>query len=111
VFFFSRNGEYFGGTTLEQEPLYTAQIHATYNLGRGVWAALSGTYDYGGRTTVGGVENNDAASNSRFGATLALPVDRRNSLKLYMSGGVHTRTGTDYTLYGAIWQHRWGEGL
>ena len=51
VFFFTRNDDYFGGNTLEQDPLYTTQVHATYNLGRGVWAAVSGTYDHGGRTT------------------------------------------------------------
>jgi hypothetical protein len=111
VYLFSENDDYYGGQTLEQEPLYTTQLHVTYNFGRGVWAALSGTYDYGGQTTVDSVRNDDSASNSRVGATLALPVDRNNSIKLYASGGVATRTGSDFTLYGALWQYRWGQGL
>jgi len=111
VFFFTDNDDYFRGSTLEQEPVYTTQLHVTYNVGRGVWAAVSGTYDYGGRTTVNGVEKDDQQSNSRLGATLALPVNANNSIKLYASSGVATRIGNDYDLIGAAWQYRWGNGL
>jgi hypothetical protein len=72
---------------------------------------LDAVYDYGGRTTVNGVRGDDVQSNSRFGATLALPVNRNNSVKLYASTGVSTRTGSDYDLYGIAWQYRWGGGL
>jgi hypothetical protein len=111
VTFFTDNDDYFGGKTLEQDPVYTTQLHATYNFGRGIWGALSGTYDYGGRTTVDGVRKDDVQSNSRFGATLALPVNRNNSVKLFASTGVSTRTGSDYDLGGVAWQYRWGGGL
>ena len=111
VFLFTDNDDFFGGKRLEQDPVYTGQIHATYNLGRGVWAALSGTYDHGGRTTVDGVRNDDKQDNARAGVTLALPVSRYNSLKLYASLPVHTTVGGDYDLFGILWQHRWGGGL
>lgn len=111
VTFFTDNDDYFGGRTFEQDPLYSYQAHLTYNLGKGVWAALSGTYDYGGRTKTDGVRADDSSSNSRLGVTLALPVDRNNSVKLYASTGVHTRSGSDFDLAGVIWQHRWGGGL
>jgi hypothetical protein len=111
VTFFTRNDNYFGGNTLEQDPVYSAQAHVVYDFGRGVWGALDGTYDHGGRTTVGGVRNDDVQGNSRVGATLALPVNRNNSIKLYASTGVSTRTGSDYNLGGIAWQYRWGGGL
>lgn len=111
VFFFSRNDDYFGGMTLEQDPVYISQLHVTYNLGSGIWAALSGTFDYGGRTTKDGVQSDDLQSNTRVGATLAVPVNRNNSIKLYASTGTHTRTGSDYDLLGLVWQTRWGQGL
>jgi hypothetical protein len=111
VFFFSKNGDYFGGKTLEEDPLYSTQLHLTYNLGRGVWVALSGTYDYGGRSTIDGVRSDDLENNSRVGLTLALPVNRENSIKLYVSTGSQTTAGTDYNLFGIIWQYRWGHGL
>lgn len=112
VFFFSDNDEFYGGDrTLEQDPIYNAQLHATYNFGRGVWGAVSGTYDHGGRTTVDGVKGSDLQNNSRIGLTLALPVNRNNSLKLYASTGIHTSVGNDFDLLGVLWQHRWGGGL
>jgi len=111
VTFFSNNGDYFGGKTLEQDPVSSTEIHITYNIGRSVWAALSGTYDYGGRTTVDGIKSDDLQSNSRVGATLALPVNRNNSIKFYASTSIHTRVGSDFDLAGIVWQFRWGGGL
>ena len=69
------------------------------------------TYFTGGRTTLNGVESNDLQRNWRVGGTLALPVDRHNSVKLYASSGVSSRTGNDFDLLGIAWQHRWGGGL
>jgi hypothetical protein len=111
VFFFSNNDDFFGGKTLKQDPVYSTQAHCTYSLGRGAWVALSGTYDYGGRTTIDGVRSDDSANNSRLGATLALPVNRNNSIKLYASKGIHTATGPDADMVGLVWQYRWGNGL
>jgi len=111
AFLFTDNDDYFKGNTLEQDPVYTSQLHVTYNFGQGVWAAISGTYDYGGQTTLNGVEKDDRQSNLRFGATLSLPINKNNSIKLYASSGVATRIGNDYDLLGAAWQYRWGSGL
>jgi len=107
VFFYTENDSYFGGKTLEQDPVYSVQTHLTYDFGHGLWGALDGTYDYGGRTTIDGVRSGEKLGNSRAGATLALPVNWNNSVKLYASTGVSTRTGSDYTLSGVAWQYRW----
>jgi hypothetical protein len=111
VFFFSKNNDYFGGSTLEQDPVSSTQLHVTYTFGRGVWAALSGTCDYGGRTTIDGVQNDDLQNNSRVGATLSVPVNRNNSIKLFTSSSVYTTAGNDFNLVGIVWQYRWGDGL
>lgn len=111
VFIFSRNDDYFGGKTLDQDPVSTTQIHATYSLGRGIWAAVSGTYDYGGRTKIDGLRGEEIDSNSRLGATLALPVNRNNSIKLFASTSIRTSRGSEFDLLGVIWQYRWGQGL
>ena len=83
----------------------------TCPLGAGSWVALDGTYYTGGRTTVDGVEGNDLQKNSRLGATVALPVNRYMSVKLYGSTGVSTRTGSDFNAGGFFLQYRWGGGL
>jgi hypothetical protein len=111
VFFFTENDEFFGGKKMEQDPVYTSQIHVTYSFGTGIWVALSGTYDLGGRTTVDGLQNDDLQQNTRVETTLSLPVNRNNSIKLFANTGIHTSIGSDYDMTGIMWQYRWGNGL
>jgi hypothetical protein len=76
-----------------------------------VWGAFDATFYAGGRSKLDGSLNNDLQQNWRLGATLALPLDRYNSLKVYGSDGVSTRTGNNFKLFGIALQHRWGGGL
>lgn len=107
VYFYTANDDYFGGKRLEQDPVYSTQAHLIYSFGGGYWVALNGTYDLGGRTNVDGVDDDRELGNSRVGTTLALPVNQRNSVKLGVSTGTSTRTGTDYDLVAIAWQYRW----
>ncbi|MGA8242737.1 MAG: transporter [Desulfobacterales bacterium] len=108
---FSDNRDFLNGSTREQDPIYSLQGHLIYALRSGIWLAVDGTYFTGGQTTVDGISNDDLLRNTRLGVTLALPVNRYNSVKLYASTGVATRTGGDYDLIGIAWQVRWGGGL
>jgi hypothetical protein len=73
--------------------------------------AIDGTYYWGGKTTVDEVEGNDLQQNTRLGTTLALPINKRNALKLNYSTGVSTRTGSDFNLIAVVWQYRWSKEL
>ena len=84
--------------------------HIIYNFKSGVWASLDGTYLAGGRTIVNGVKGDNEQANTRAGLTLALPVDRNNSIKLNASTGITSRTGSEFSAIGAAWQYRWGAG-
>jgi len=109
--FFTDNNDFYGGKTRAQDPIYSTQAHVIYSFQSGIWAALDATYFNGGRTTTDGVQGNDLIQNSRAGLTVALPVDRRNSVKLYASRSMSTSIGGNYDLYGVAWQYRWGAGL
>jgi len=109
--FFTDNRNFYGGKVRSQQPVYSTQLHAIYSFANGVWVSVDTTHFAGGRTTVDGVLDNNLQQNWRVGATLALPVDPRNSIKLYASSGVSARTGNSFDLLGAAWQHRWGGGL
>jgi len=111
VTIFGSNTDYYGGHRREQDPVYNLKGHIVYGFPSGMWAALSATHLSGGRTTVDGNRSNDLQQNSRLAATLALPVNRRHSIKLHASTGVSVRTGTDFDTIGIAWQTRWGEGL
>lgn len=107
ITYFTDNDDYFGGSTREQAPIYTTQTNLSYNFSGGAWAALGATYYRGGQTTINGVTNDDELGNSRAGAILALPVNKHHSIKLNVSHGLFTRTGTDFNTYGVAWQYRW----
>jgi hypothetical protein len=111
VALFTDNDEYFVGRTREQDPIVSTQVHLIYEFSGGTWLAVNGTYYTGGRTTLDGVHQNDELSNSRLGVTLALPVDRHQSVKLHASKGISVRYGEDFSTVGLAWQYRWGGGL
>jgi hypothetical protein len=111
VIFYTPNDDFLGGKTRSQDPIYSFQGHLIYNFPRGIWAALNATYYAGGRTSVDGEEGDDLQRNWRLGSTLTFPVDRYNSVRLYASTGVQTRTGGTFDLIGIAWQYRWGGGL
>jgi hypothetical protein len=110
VAFYTDNDDFFGGRTLEKDPLYAVQSHVIYHTRLGVWAAVNATYYAGGRTTIDG-ERGERQENVRVGVTVAIPIDRHNSVKLYGSTGAVARTGGDFDTVGIAWQYRWGGGL
>ncbi len=110
VTIFSDNKDFFGGNTFSQAPFFAVQTHILYTFKSGIWMALDGIYFAGGRTALNGVKSDNEQANSRAGFTLALPVDRNNSLKLSASTGITTRTGSEFSAVGVAWQYRWGEG-
>ena len=109
--FFTDNNDFFRGNTRSQDPLYSMQGHVIYGWRSGIWGSVDVTYFTGGRTTVNGKLNEDLQQNWRVGGTLAFPVDRHNSIKLYASRGVSARTENNYDLIGIAWQVRFGGGL
>jgi len=109
--FYTVNNDFYQGKTRSQDPIGSIQGHFEYNFNRGIWAAIDGTYYWGGSATLDGVEGNDLQKNTRLGCTLALPISLHQSMKLYFSTGVSTRTGSDFDLIGLVWQYRWGGGI
>jgi Putative MetA-pathway of phenol degradation len=111
VTFFTDNTEFFGNHTRQQDPLFSLQGHAIYNVNPKLWLALDGTFYTGGRTTTNGNLDNDLQRNSRWGGTLARTLTRHNSLKLYFSKALTARNGAEFRIFGIAWQYRWGAGL
>jgi hypothetical protein len=111
VTLYTDNADFYRGQTREQDPLYGAEAHVIRSFSRGIWGSVDATYFTGGSTMVDGVAERDLQRNWRFGATLALPINARNSVKLYGSSGVSARTGNNYDLFGVAWQYRWGGGI
>jgi hypothetical protein len=109
--FYTVNNNYYNGKTMSQDPIGSIQGHVNYNFRHGIWAALDGTFYWGGKTTIDGVEGENLQQNTRLGFTFALPLNIHHSLKLNLSTGASTRTGTDFDAVTLAWQYRWGKGL
>jgi hypothetical protein len=110
VRFYTDNNDFLGGRTLQVSPLYSVQAHLIYSIMPGIWLGLDGLYYTGGRGTIDG-KKGESLEDARIGLTLALPVNRNNSIKLYASTDVYTKTGTESDVLGIAWQFRWGAGL
>jgi hypothetical protein len=109
--FYTVNNNYYNGQTMSQEPIVSVQGHVNYNFRGGIWAALDGTFYWGGRSSYDGVEGNNLQENSRLGLTMAVPFGIHHSIKLNLSTGASTRTGSDFDAVTLVWQYRWGGGL
>jgi hypothetical protein len=106
--FFTTNGDFFNGSTVAQAPIVAFQLHASYAFRRGFWGAVSFGQSFGGSTTVDGVDTDNAQSNNRLGATLAIPLSTAHALKVAFASGISTRAGADFDTFIVAWQYRWG---
>lgn len=111
VTFYSDNTDFYYGNRLSQAPLYAVQGHVIYSFPNNIWLALDGTFFTGGRTTRNGVKDENMQTNTRAGLTFAMPVDRSNSVKIYVGNGTSSRTGSYANSVGIAWQYRWGGGF
>ncbi|NQZ53996.1 MAG: transporter [Piscirickettsiaceae bacterium] len=94
VAFHTDNDDFFNGKTREQEPLYIIHGHIIHTFRPGVWAGLSIGYDYGGESSVNGVNSDDKKQDIGWALSFTYPIERY-SLKVAYIG---TRTQEDVGL-------------
>jgi hypothetical protein len=102
---FTDNSNFRGGT-YEQAPIVSAQGHLTYGIRPGLWVAADGNFWNGGRTTTNGITASEQQRNSRLGATVAVPIYRRQ-LRIAYSLGAYTRVGGDFSSIGVSYSYAW----
>jgi hypothetical protein len=108
IWFFTSNKSFYPGNSIRtQDPLLSFQSHLSYNLGLRAWVAFDVTYYTGGQSSVNAIYNDDRQSNSRIGATLSLPVGKRNSVKIAFNKGAIIRVGADFSTISVGWQTGW----
>jgi hypothetical protein len=107
VWIFTDNADFLGGRTREQDAIAALQVHVTYRFARTMWLAADATYYTGGRTTIGGRQNQDLQRNSRIGATFSTALDRRQSIRASVSTGAYTTIGGDFTSVAVGYNYAW----
>ncbi len=96
VAFYTDNDEFFNGNTLEQKPLYIMHAHLIHTFRPGFWAGTSIAYDYGGETTINGVDKDDTKQDIGWAFSLAYPINRSSGIKVvYIGTRTQESTGFD----------------
>ncbi len=101
---FTDNTNYVNGQVRSQKPLASAQFSLRRTFRPGLWVSGNINYYTGGRTNVGGLFKQDFQANSRVGATLSVPLSRRNSIRFAVSKGAVTTIGADFLGLSASFQ-------
>ncbi|HEY6374592.1 MAG TPA: transporter [Edaphobacter sp.] len=108
AWFFTDNGNFYPGQlTRSQEPLTAVQAHVSYTVRRSLWVAVDSTWYGGGVATAGNGPPSGRQSNSRLGATVSLPLAKRQSFKISYSSGVSGRIGSKFNTISGGWQYVW----
>ena len=118
VWFFTKNPEFFshnrfvpGTQSKTQAPIEVVEAHLSYDFKPRLWVSLDGNFWYGGRSSVNGVENRATLQkNSRVGATAAIPVTGRQTLKFSYDRGALIRFGGKFQSVQVAWQYSWTGG-
>ncbi|MBX3463555.1 MAG: transporter [Planctomycetes bacterium] len=96
VFVFTDNDEFFGGTTLEQDPLYAVQAHVVRTFPSGAWLAAGAAYGFAGQSVLGGGSLDDDRRNLLYGASFGLPIGGAQSVRIgYVRGDTFADVGMD----------------
>jgi hypothetical protein len=108
AWFFTSNSAYYPGhSERTQQPITVSEAHLTYYLKPGFWMSLDANFWYGGRSTVDGQNKADLQRDARAGATVAIPVSKRHTLKFSYARGTVVGFGGDYQTLSAAWQYGW----
>jgi len=118
VWFFTKNPEFFshnrfvpGTQSKTQAPIEVVEGHLSYDFKPRLWVSLDGNFWYGGRSSVNGVENRATLQKySRVGATAAIPVTGRQTLKFSYDRGALIRFGGKFQSVQVAWQYSWTGG-
>ena len=103
---FGDNDE-FVGTTRQQDPIFSGEIHLVRIVRSGFWAALDLNYYAGGQTTVGGESRDDRQQNSRIGVTLFFPIQRRHAIRFAASTALKTTIGGEFDAFSLNYAYAW----
>jgi len=108
VFLYGDNDDFYGGSKLQQDPLYAVQSHIIRTFARpGYWVALSAAYGRDGRSTVGVAKADDSRRLFLSALAAGIPVGRKQGIKFaYVRSRTNTPTGGDVDTLSVGWSYR-----
>ncbi|MGI9200887.1 MAG: transporter [Woeseiaceae bacterium] len=108
TFIFEDNDDFFGGSRLEQEPLYAVQGHIIKVFDKpGYWAALSAGYGWKGESIVDDMRADDSRKILLWSLAFGMPTGSNHGLKFaYINNRTKTDKGADIDSLAIAWSYR-----
>lgn len=105
---FGDNNDFYGGTSLEQDPIVALKGDLIRTIRPGFWLAFAAGYGWGGQTTIDGDPKETGQSNVKASFTLAYPLARNQGLIFSLASGFTFRAGPDFDTIALAYQFSWG---
>lgn len=107
TFLFADNDDFFGGSELEQDPIYALQAHVVHTFENQSWVSAGAGYNSGGETRIDGKSKDDERVNVLAGLALGLPIGRSQGLKVaYLRSDARESVGSDVEGFFVSWTIR-----
>jgi|SRR5215469_1763454 len=107
AWFFTDNGNFFGGHVRSQNPVLNLQALGGYEFRPGFWISAGGVYYSGGETSIDGVPKHDALINGRYGLDLNVPVNKSFSTRVSWTNWLTATAGGQFRTIALKLQYRW----
>lgn len=108
LWLYQKNDDFFGGNTLEQDPLFSMQFNGIYEFPSRIWLGVGAGFSRGGQATTNGITTDTYKKNTRWAAILSYPFGTRHSAKILYISQVSNRIGSDFDQFSLSWSMRWG---
>lgn len=108
TFIFEANDDFFGGASLEQEPLYAVQGHIIRVFDKpGYWGALSAGHGWKGESMIDDTRADDSKNILLWSLAFGMPTGNNHGLKFaYISNRTKTDKGADTDSLAVAWSYR-----
>jgi hypothetical protein len=107
AFFFTRNGDFWGGNTLEQHPFFAGTLNVVRTVSRTLWLALAGGIGSGARGVVNDVPRETRQTAIRVGLTGVWEFVPRHSARVNIATTRRIERGPDFDAISLSYQYRW----
>jgi len=108
VWLFGDNDNFFGGSTLEQDPLYVAKGHVIYTFRPGFWLGLGIGIGRGGQSAVDGVQRATEQKNFRYALHAAYPINKQHGISASYASAKNNGAGTEFDAFAVRYSYAWG---
>ena len=106
IWFFTDNNDFWGGNELKQKPLYSIKFHGIRKFKKS-WLTLDLGYGTGAVSRINGEIRDNQVSTLRFGATYAVPLSLKHTLRFNWTSDIVFETGADFDAVSVVYQYRW----